>query len=157
MQPGYSFLQLQALVSAAYPNRRTAIEPFSHPLTFSGLAANTQYTQTYKVLSNCDFWLTNLSYVMDDDAGALVFGTGVFLQIEDTGVQERIFYQRVPLITVAESPVSIGGQFASRGGFALEAPRRIAGNSTLQFTLNNGPETGNLELVLHGVNVYAYS
>lgn len=159
MQPGYSFLQLQTLAASLYPNRRTAIEPFAHPINFDDLAVSSTVAQTYKVLSNCDFLLTNITYTLFDPDGSPLSGMGVFLQIEDAGVQERLFYQPVPLINTAISVASPGTQ----KGFALDAPRRIAGNSTLQFTVTAPAasetfvDASDLQIVLHGVNVYAYS
>lgn len=159
MQPGYSFLQLQSLVSAAYPNRRTAIEPFAHPIDFADCALSSNYVTTYKVLSNCDFWVTNITYLSTDSGGNPQGANGVFLQIEDTGVQERLFYQPVPIINAAQSI----GNASQQIGFALDAPRRIAGNSTLQISIETPAASesftapSDIQIVLHGVNVYAYS
>lgn len=159
MQPGYSFLELQRISSALFPNRRTALEPFAHVLDFENMAADETVIQSYKVLSNCDFLLTNLvfSYINVDIPASPVYvpASSVDIQIEDTGTQEKIFYQSVPLISVAETAAVFDGFCLN---MIMPVPKRIAGNSTLQFTINNGPiENTTLQFVLHGVNIYAYS
>lgn len=156
MQLSYSFLEIQRVVARLWPAVQTTLEPFVHPIPLNGLTNLQSVTTAYKILSNCDFLLTNIavSSLIAPSFVTSEVSQQAILQIVDSGSQEKFFWNPVPIINVAD----VDGYGVSN---LLAHPRRIAGNSTLTVTLENpalpDEEVANYEVALHGVNVYAYS
>lgn len=153
-----SFLELQRYASRLWPGKRLAIEPFSFPIVIENVADGITITDTYKILANCDFVLCSIAAMVLDGAGNETVIDSL-LQIVDTGSQERLFNTAAPFGSFANlSTPSLGAVNASQN---LSGFRRYAGNSTLEVTVQGGLQVGvtpvNVEIVLHGALVYAYS
>jgi hypothetical protein len=153
-----SFLELQRYASQLWPGNRLAIEPFSFPILVEDVADGVTVTTPYKILANCDFVLCSIAaMVLDGAADETVIDS--LLQIVDTGSQERLFNTAAPFGSFANLSTPGGGSVNASQN--LSGFRRYAGNSTLEVTVQGGLQIGavpvDVEIVLHGALVYAYS
>lgn len=138
-----SFTDVEALIASTYAGRRVTVKPFWLEFAFGAIASTATGTVQQKVISNADFWC--MSYDAADDV------TGQrFLQIIDGGTNEQFFAQPVALNTVC----TIGGVVKSS-----TFPRRVAGNSLLSASVQNGEAAAvsSIRLTLGGVLVFVYS
>ena len=147
--------ELEAFISRFYEGRRVLITPFAYTAFFAGVAQNITQTQVINIAANADFvmlgmrhrgWLAAAGQTVSTKSAPI----GRILLI-DSGSNEQF----------TNNPVQLDNYSTNDGKILdLPYPRVISGRTTItaQYT-NNSPaaETQNVEVMLSGVQVRAYS
>lgn len=150
-----SWSQIEQFVARFYDGRRVLITPYAYPVSFLNVTQNATQTQTINIAANADFIFIRCHHRMWLAAAGQTVSTkntpiGRLLLI-DSGSNEQFTQAPVQLDNYSINDSKV---------IELPYPRVIAGRTTVtaQYT-NNSPaaESQNIEVVLTGVQVRAYS
>jgi len=155
---GYSFLALQAWISALYNMNgggNLFITPYGYTATFLALAQNAVQTQQVAITANADFVLTGVKHRAQIGAAQTVStktAPFVRLLITDSGSNEQYTAQAVDLENYSRNGV---------GQNDLPYPRFVPGRTSLTLQATNYAPTAetytSLDVFLQGVLVRRYS
>lgn len=148
-----SYLELQAIIAAMYPERNFILVPYGYTASLaSSLAAAATQTNQLTVTGNADFLCTQVAYHASLAGAAQTAATKVVAQcrllVTDSGSQNQWTQAAVDLENFC-----LGAGY-DRG---LDWPRLVRGRSTLTLQLTNysAAETYTvLDLYFSGVLIY---
>lgn len=150
----YSIADIEAFASRFYQGRALLITPYAYNVTFTALAPATSASTTINIAANADFMALTFHHRANVAAAAQTVSNKtaplVRLLVTDSGSNEQFTNSAVDL-----ENYSTNGNITN----ALPYPRIVSGRSTLtvQVTSYEAANTLNLDIMIEGVLVRAYS
>ncbi len=147
----YSYSDLQSFVATMYRSKPFFMRPFAYPIEFIGVTAGSTSTQFMTAQANSDFTLTEITSVVARGADLDLVDPLGYMQITDTGSNERWTSDFVPILTYAKDGFNADP-------FYLTMPRFLQGSTQLQIQFrNDAAVTVNLYLAFRGALSRVYS